>query len=128
MDLEFQNQLCYASTPEHQNTFYGKYIYIYTDKGQLSLTEDGIEYIGKKSTYAIRYSAIKSIEMSHYSRIAKPLKLNFIKLRYVIDSVEHAVFLTPTKSPFMPIHKTNELVKHWLSQLLDVKHTVQNIS
>jgi len=123
---EFQNQFCYVSTPEHQSTFYGKYIYIYTDKGQLSLTDGGLEYLGEKANYSISSSSIKSINVSQYSRIAKPFKLNFIKIVYVIDSIEHTIFLTPTSSGFTPIYKTNQLVNDWLSKLLEINPVVQN--
>jgi hypothetical protein len=123
---EFQNQFCYVSTPEHQSTFYGKYIYIYTDKGQLSLTEGGLEYLGEKANYSISRDSIKKIEISQYSRVAKPFKLNFIKVVYVIDSVENTIFLTPTGSGFTPIYKTNQLVNDWLSKLLEIMPVVQN--
>lgn len=124
MGSEFQNQFCYISTPEHQSTFYGKYIY--TDKGQLSLTDGGLEYLGEKANYSISRDSINKIEISQYSRVAKPFKLNFIKVLYVIDSVESIIFLTPTNSGFTPIYKTNQLVNDWLSKLLEMMPVVQN--
>ncbi|MCL1074470.1 hypothetical protein [Shewanella dokdonensis] len=126
MSSEFKNQFCYVSTPEHQSTFYGKYIYIYTDKGQLSLTDDGLKFVGSKSNYSINYNEIKNIEMSNYSRIAKPFKLNFIKIVYTIDSIEHTVLLTPTSSGFTPVNKTNQLVNDCLSKLLEINRKIQN--
>jgi hypothetical protein len=120
VDSEFKNQFCYVSTPEHQSKFYGKYLYIYTDKGQVSLTDEGITYQGENTNYSFCYSCIKSIKLSQYSRIAKPLKLNFIKVVYVIDSIEHTILLTPTSSGFTPIYKTNQLVKHWFAKLQEI--------
>ncbi|ARD46405.1 hypothetical protein [Colwellia sp. PAMC 21821] len=126
MGQEFQNQFCYVSTPEHQGTFFGKYIYIYADKGQLSLTSDGLEYVGEKSNYRITRSSIRNIELSQYSRVAKPFKLNFIKITYVVNSIENTIFLTPTSSSFTPIYKTNLLVGNWLSKLMENMPAEQN--
>jgi hypothetical protein len=126
VESEFQNQFCYVSTLEHQSTFYGKYIYLYTDKGQLSLTNDGLEYLGKKTNYSITRSSIKNIEISHYSRVAKPFKLNSIKISYKIDLIENDIYLTPTKSGFTPICKTNQLVKNWFSKLMEIMPELQN--
>lgn len=123
---QFQNQFCYVSTLEHQNTFYGKYIYLYTDKGLLSLTNDGLEYLGKKNNYSITRSSIKNIEISHYSRVAKPFKLNCIKISYIVDLVEDTIYLTPTGSGFTPIYKTNQLVKNWFSKLMEIMPELQN--
>ncbi|MGI2001637.1 hypothetical protein [Shewanella frigidimarina] len=126
MESEFQNQFCYVSTLEHQSTFYGKYIYLYTDKGQLSLTNDGLEYLGKKNNYSITRSSIKNIEISHYSLVAKPFKLNCIKISYIADLVENTIYLTPTGSGFTPIYKTNQLVKNWFSKLMEIMPELQN--
>src|SRR5580698_6360632 len=38
---------CYLSTPEHVRSFVGTFFYIYTDKGDLALTEDCLRFTGK---------------------------------------------------------------------------------
>ena len=66
-------ELCYLSTPEHNRSFVGKFIYIYTDKGTLTLTKSALQF--EKSSglvMVIPLASIGNIEIGEYSRWAKP--------------------------------------------------------
>src|SRR5258708_21410103 len=90
---------CYLSTPEHIRSFMGKFIYIYTDKGELTLAEDCLRFTGKKQIpIEIALKAITGISVGHYSRWAKPLRLDYVPVRYYVRRTKRTVLFTPTRS------------------------------
>jgi hypothetical protein len=50
---------CYLSTPEHVSSFFGRFIYIYTDKGELRLTESCLEFAARAES-VWRFRSIQS--------------------------------------------------------------------
>ena len=43
--------VCYYATPEHARSFWGKYCYIYSGKGALTLTTDALTLRRGRSTW-----------------------------------------------------------------------------
>jgi hypothetical protein len=106
-------QYCYFSTPQHVRSFTGMFINIYKDRGSLRLTSDSLSFSGKKRSFEIPLHTITKIGGGHYSRIAKPIRLDYISVTYSQGGIEDTVLLTPTVSWVTPVWKTNEIVADW---------------
>jgi hypothetical protein len=105
---------CYLSTPEHVRSLIGRFFYIYTDKGELALGEDSITFAGKRgSPLVIPLNSIVNIRVGHYSRWAKPLRLDYLAIQYRRQGMVETILLTPTVSGATPVWRTNRLVADW---------------
>lgn len=122
---EIMNQTqtyCYLSTPQHIHSFIGRFIYIYTDKGEISLRTGHVRFTGKRGIpIEIPVVAIKDIQVGHYSRWSKPWGLDYIKVRYQDGEQERTVLLTPTRSWATPTWETNKIVSKWVELLRDTQ-------
>lgn len=106
---------CYLSTPEHLRSFVGRFIYIYADKGELALTDHDLTFVGKDGLpLVIALKSIAEIRLGHYSRWAKPLRLDYLAVRC---GNEQVILLTPTTSWATPVWHTNKIVAEWKSVL-----------
>ncbi|MFV7770019.1 hypothetical protein [Shewanella marisflavi] len=108
---------CYLSTLEHMQTFVGRWFYIYIDRGELTLTDESITFKSQKNAFVIPLSSISNIDSGIYPRTAKPFPLKYIKITYSDEGESHALMLTPCKSGFSSVWKTNKSVENWLSVL-----------
>jgi hypothetical protein len=106
-------EYCYLSTPQHVRSFTGMLINIYKDRGSLRLTSESLIFTGKKRSFEIPLHTITKIGTGHYSRLAKPIRLDYISVTYSQGGIEDTVLLTPTVSWAMPVWKTNEIVADW---------------
>lgn len=121
---------CYLSTPEHVRSFIGRFIYIYTDKGELSLNDSSLEFVGKTGVpVTIALSSILDASVGEYSRWAKPTGLDHIAVRYLDGKTERVVLLTPMRSPWVPTWETNKIVAEWADALESAraKHTGKSV-
>jgi hypothetical protein len=113
-----KKSVCYLSTPEHVRSFVGKFIYIYTDKGELTLTDTALRFVGKSGLPAdIPFDSITHVSRGHYAFWAKPFGLEYIAVRHRDGETEQTALLTPTRSWATPTWKTNEIVAEWTSAL-----------
>jgi hypothetical protein len=110
---------CYLSTPDHVRSFVGRFIWIYTAKGCLNLTFETLVCEVSNLGCEIAVRSIRAVEVGHYSRWAKPIKLKYIALTYMSHCQEKTVLLTPTHSWATPVWKTNALVENWAEWLRD---------
>jgi hypothetical protein len=109
---------CYLSTPEHVRSFVGTFIYIYTDKGELTLAEDYLRFTGQNQTpIEIALKAITDISIGHYSRIAKLMRLDYLAVSYQKNGTERTLLFTPTRSWLTPVWETNKIVSEWVEAL-----------
>jgi hypothetical protein len=115
-------ECCYLSTPEHVRSFIGRFIYIYTAKGKLHLTSESIIFTSPKTSLNIPISLIKDINTGNYSRFAKPLRLDYIAIKYESEEGSKAILLTPTQSWATPVWQTNKLVASWTLSLKGIVH------
>jgi hypothetical protein len=107
--------VCYLSTPEHVRSFVGRFVWIYTDKGELSLTESSLRFAGKKGPpFEIPLAQIEEVGVGHYSRWAKPVRLDYMAVRYRAGGAVQTVLLTPTVSWATPAWETNQIVAQWV--------------
>ncbi len=113
---------CYLSTPEHIRSFFGSFIYIYTDRGELCLTDTALQFVGKSgSPVEILLRSITDICVGNYSRWAKPIRLDYIAVRYQSGEKERTLLFTPTRSWLTPVWETNKIVAEWVRALEDVR-------
>jgi hypothetical protein len=108
---------CYFSTPEHLRSFVGRFIWIYTAKGSLNLNPETLVCEVSNLACEIPLRSIRGVEVGHYSRWAKPIKLKYIALTYTSQWQEKTVLLTPTHSWATPVWKTSALVESWAEWL-----------
>jgi hypothetical protein len=108
---------CYFSTPGHVRSFVGRFIWIYRAKGSLTLHPGGLICEVSNLACEIPLRSIISVEVGHYSRWAKPIKLKYIALTYASYGREKTVLLTPTHSWATPVWKTSALVESWAGWL-----------
>jgi hypothetical protein len=109
---------CYLSTPEHIRTFVGQFIYIYTDKGDLELTDSMLRFVNKGGlSLDIPLSSIVEARIDSYPRWAKPIRLDYISVRYRHDDTERTTLFTPTVWWMTPVWETNKLVADWMAAL-----------
>lgn len=108
---------CYLSSPEHVRSLVGCFFYIYTDKGCLRLTSDSLLYSGKKNTIDIPLDSITHVARGNYSRFAKPIRLDYMSVKFSSEGQEKNVYFTPTKYALLPVWKTNEIVDTWIGHL-----------
>ena len=106
----------YMSDLEWSESFVGKYIYIYKGKGSLEWEGDFLIYTDKKRKFEIEKNSIKKLEIGNYSRAAKPIKLDFIELKFTDnESNEETLFFTPIipdSNPwFTPVWQTDKYLK-----------------
>lgn len=118
----------YFSDPKRNNSFVGRFLWIYKGKGILELVKNLLIYSGKKVKIEINKEQIIEINLGRYHRTAKPLTLNFIDIKYKNDdSEEKRIFFTPTlpnRNPWLtPVWKTNEHVKKCLEEINEWKKT-----
>ena len=113
---------CYLSTPRHVRSFVGQLIYIYTAKGRLLLTSELLTFTSKKTSFEIPLNSITDISTGHYSRIAKPIRLDYMAVKYSHEGKDETILLTPTESWLTPVWKTNKLVADWISLLDETLH------
>jgi len=115
-------ECCFLSTPKHVRSFVGLFINIYTAKGSLSLTSELLIFTSTKTSFEIPLNSITDISTGHYSRIAKPMRLDYMAVKYSHEGRDETILLTPTKSWATPVWKTNKLVADWISLLDETVH------
>jgi hypothetical protein len=109
---------CYLSTPEHLRSFVGLFFYIYTAKGELCLTETALGFIGRSGVSVdISLDSIVNVSVGHYSRWAKPARLDYIAISYQNGGTERTTLFTPTRSWATPVWETNKIVADWVDTL-----------
>lgn len=113
-----KRSFCYLSTPEHVCSFVGRFLYIYTDRGELHLSETALRFVGKSGVpMEIALDSIADIGVGQYSRWAKPIRLDYIAVRHRHGGEERTVLLTPTPSWLLPTWRTNTVVAEWVEAL-----------
>jgi len=115
-------ECCYLSTPKHVRTFVGRFIYVYTAKGSLRLTSESLIFASTKTSFEVPVNSITDISSGHYSRIAKPFRLDYMAVKYSREGRDETILLTPTQSWAAPVWKTNKLVASWISSLDETVH------
>jgi len=86
---------CFISTPEHVSTFTGRFIYIYTGKGELRLDAENLTFVSNWQSTVIPLQDIREIGIGHYSRLAKPLRLDYLAVTFEQAGQRRTLLFTP---------------------------------
>jgi hypothetical protein len=125
------SQNCYLSTPAHVRSFIGRFVYIYTDKGRLELTDNRLRFRGRKvKELEIPIESISDLGVGHYSHLAKPIRLDYVAVTFQDDDEPKTLYFTPTYSWWTPVWHTNLVVNDWLEFVGEAwrRNTVQMAS
>lgn len=112
-----RSQSSYFSTPEHLRSFIGRFVYIYTGKGTITLDPDALTIAKSGISSRIPFSEIVELRVGAYSKWAKPITLKYIALSYRVENDAQTILLTPAVSWTAPVWKTNEIVETWYERL-----------
>lgn len=108
----------YYSTPEFRESFKGKFLSIYENKGQLKLTALSLILETNLFRLEIPHADIISIDWSEYPGRLKPF-LAYIILKYRKNEEEvKTIYLTPAPNPKQtictPIWQINRVTANWI--------------
>jgi hypothetical protein len=108
------SQNCYLSTPAHVRSFIGQLVYVYTDKGRLALTDTRLRFHGRKTKeLEIPFESVGDLCIGHYSRLAKPMRLDYLAVTFQDGDGSNTLYFTPTHSWWTPVWDTNSIVAGW---------------
>ena len=113
-------QFCYVSTPEHQRTLWGRLVWIYTGSGYLELAGRNLIYTYKHGDVVnIDVAAINKISIGSFSRISKPIRLDYVAVHFSSgsNSEDTILYFTPTGGAMTPVWQTNRIVAEWAERI-----------
>ena len=87
---------CYISTPEHLSTFTGHFTYIYTGKGELRLDAENLTFVSDWQSTVIPLRDIHELGIGHYSRLAKPVRLDYLAVTFEQAGQRRTLLFTPS--------------------------------
>jgi serine/threonine protein kinase len=87
---------CHISTPEHLSTFTGQTFHIYTGKGELRLDAENLAFVSDWQSSTIPLRDIRELGIGHYSRLAKPLRLDYLAVTFEQAGQARTLLFTPT--------------------------------
>jgi serine/threonine protein kinase len=86
---------CYISTPEHLNSIFGQLVNIYTGKGELMLDAESLTFVSNWESTIIPLRDIRELNIGHYSRLAKPIRLDYLAVTFEQAGQHRTLFFTP---------------------------------
>ena len=115
------SQNSYLSTPAHVRSFIGRFLYIYIDKGRIELTDNHLRFRGRKTKdLDIPIDSITHIGVGQYSRLAKPIRLDYLAVTFQGEDASETLYFTPTHGWWTPVWHTNLIVADWAEFVSDV--------
>jgi serine/threonine protein kinase/tetratricopeptide (TPR) repeat protein len=103
---------CYYSTPEYAQSFVGRFIHVYSGKGELRLDEEKLMFTSEWFSTIIPLHAIQNLRVGNHSRLAKPARLDYLVVEYKTNDRIQRILLTPYQTP-LP-WAANKCVAEWL--------------
>lgn len=93
------------------------------DTGVLVLNSEALVFENTASTYKITIvlDSIIEIYIDHYSRLLKPIRMNYLAIRYNNDRGQKTIYLNPYNSSawLTSVWKCNEFVAEWNQSIKD---------
>jgi serine/threonine protein kinase len=87
---------CHISTPEHLSTFTGQVLCIYTGKGELRLDAQNLTFVSNWQSTVIPLQDIHELGIGNYSRLAKPVRLDYLAVTFEQAGQRRTLFFTPS--------------------------------
>jgi hypothetical protein len=107
---------CMYFTEKYAHSFWGKYMHLYQEKGELLLTTAALQFSNKHFILDIPFSSILKIETRRFSRIAKPISLGYLAITFQDADETKTIGLLPG-SISSPIWQMNSQTMSLLNQL-----------
>lgn len=85
----------YLTTPEHLRTYTGRVIYLYTAKGELRLDGEHLTFVSNWQSVVIPLVDIRELGIGHYSRLAKPVRLDYLAVTFDHAGQRRTLLFTP---------------------------------
>ena len=130
-DHSKETQFCYVSTPAHQRTLWGRFIWIYTGSGYIEIDGPNLIYTYRNgSAVTIDLATITDVSIGSFSRISKPIRLDYIAVQFASDSNHDAskLYFTPTNGAATPVWQTNRIVASWAGKIRDAIASVSSVA
>ena len=106
---------CYISTPEHLRTFIGRIVYIYTGQGELRLDAESLTFVSNLQFTVIPLGDIRELGIGHYSRLAKPVRLDYLAVTFEQTGERRTLLFTPCVRGGISLPmEVNPRVSEWL--------------
>lgn len=112
---DYEQSKCLYSTPEYNKNLIKSSFKLYISKGTLTLDRGTLVYSSDKGSFEFSIKSIIDIRIDSYSRLQKPVKMNFITIRYHDGYRLETVCLCPMKSLLDSVWKVNKSVEYWMS-------------
>lgn len=111
----------YLSDPDWNNSFIGKYLWIYRGAGKVNIEDEAIKVSSGPLVTEIERCQVRSIGCGSFSRWAKPIRLYYIEITWEVDSMIKHIYLAPKNNGksgwFTSVWRVNKLVKSWRDEL-----------
>jgi hypothetical protein len=78
------------------STFIGQFVYIYTGKGELRLDAENLTFVSNWQSTVIPLRDIRELGIGHYSRLAKPVRLDYLAVTFEQAGQRRTLLFTPT--------------------------------
>jgi hypothetical protein len=118
------NLKVYFSTPGHERSFVGRWLWIVQNKGTIQVRGDYIDCQIGPLSQRIKKEEIESIELGTFPRTAKPIAYNYINVGYQKEEnrighiylVPHIPGRSPWLTPVWTMNKHTQKVLEYLKE------------
>lgn len=112
--------VCYFTTPEYLNTFWGKRYFIYS-KGSSQLTNTHIRFRSKKIDFDIPMNSITDMSIGTFERTKGIFHLNYLAIIVSTKSGPKTILLVPAQTRFTPSWAINRTIEQWFNTISNIK-------
>ena len=86
---------CLLSSPEHLRTFTGRFGFLEIAKGELRLDAERLTFVSHWQSVVIPLADIRELGIGHYSRLAKPVRLDYLAVTFDQGGGQRTLLFTP---------------------------------
>ena len=115
---------CYITTGEHMDSWWRRYLYMYSGQGRLTLDSSKLAFIGTFGDTVIPLAAIRDLRIGQYPRFMKPHGLDFIRVTFEGGGRTRSLCFIPNEGPWEPTWDTNAIVAEWFSAIREAMSAV----
>ena len=87
---------CLLSSPEHLRTFTGRFGFLEIAKGELRLDAERLTFVSHWQSVVIPLADIRELGIGHYSRLAKPVRLDYLAVTFDQGGGQRTLLFTPS--------------------------------
>ena len=121
MEKQIINQnVCYFTTPEYLNTFWGRRNLFYC-MGSVQLTNTHIRFRSNKIDFDIPMTSIMDVSIGTFEKTQGIFHLNYLAITVSTKSGPKTILLVPAISRYKLPGKINRNIEHWFNTLCNIK-------